>query len=66
MYAANLIVDDCLQDHRTLDWNEDTGLPVADGEPSDSFVWRFFPPRFRGAYDAAFFGKVLVTAVKVG
>ena len=66
IYAANLVVNECLDDQQRLEWDEDTGLPVVDGDLGDSFVWRFFPPRFRGAYDAVFFRRVLVTAVKVG
>jgi hypothetical protein len=66
IYAANLVVSDCLDDQQWLEWDEDTGLPVDDGDLGGSFVWRFFPPRFRGTYDAAVFRKVLVTAAKVG
>lgn len=77
IHAANMVVQDCLDDHATQSWIDDEfdsdeadeGLNTADLEVSlmgASFVARFFPPRFRHAYDEEFFGKVLVTAVKVG
>ena len=75
VYAAHLIVDDCLADLRDLAMASETtppNLSSGDSTPSalagaapDSFVWRYFPPRFRRAYTHDFFDGVLVSAVKV-
>ncbi len=66
IHAGNLVIDDCIADHRTIEWDEETGRAVPGSGVGESFVWEAFPPRFRRSYDADFFARVLVTVVKVG
>ena len=66
IHAATLVMDECIADHCTIGWDEETGRAVPGGGVEDSFVWAAFPPRFRRSYDADFFVRVLVTVVKVG
>jgi hypothetical protein len=65
IHAANLIVDELIDETRAVEWEPGTGVATPGGGVEDSFVWRALPPRFRAAYDEVFFAKVLVTAVKV-
>jgi hypothetical protein len=62
LVAALDIVDRCMDDLQLLEF--ENGLPDSD-YADESFVYQRFPVRHRGAYDEAFFRKVLVTAVKV-
>jgi hypothetical protein len=66
LYAVNMLTEACLTDQVTLDWDLESGQLTDGSDPTDSFVWEAFPPRFRRAYDAGFFAKVLVTTIKVG
>ena len=50
--------------HRRSRTNNDNGQPDPDVY-TDTFVWDYFPPRFRPSYDPDFFAKVLVTTIKV-
>lgn len=61
--AATEAVDSCITDLREMSFDHG-GRPDADEAP-DSFVFRWFPKRHRGAYDEDFFRKVLVIAVQV-
>jgi hypothetical protein len=61
--AAVSVVERCLDDLAGLSFDDD-GMPDPE-EAGDSFVYEYFPPRHRRAYNEAFFRKVLVTAVKV-
>lgn len=61
--AAVSIVERCLDDLAGLQF-DDNGMPDPE-EAEDSFIYEYFPPRHRQAYNEAFFRKVLVTAVKV-
>ena len=63
MLAAELIIDQCIQDLQLICFG-DAGLPDPDMAES-SFVYEEFPIRHRRAYDQRFFRNVLVTAVKV-
>jgi hypothetical protein len=65
VYAANEVVERCVDDLTLLGWDGETGLPLDEGEAGESFVWGFFPPRFRSSYTRDFAIKVLVTAGKV-
>jgi hypothetical protein len=65
--AANAIFDECLDDYREIDDFDiggDDPFPVR--EADETFVYRFFPPRFRRAYDRRFFADVVATVAKVG
>ena len=62
LVAALDIVDRCMDDFQLLEF--ENGFPDRD-YAEESFVYQRFPVRHRGAYDEAFFRKVLVTAVKV-
>jgi hypothetical protein len=62
--AATEIIDRCIDDLQVVEFDEDGQLGDPD-ETEDTFVWEAFPPRYRDAYDEAFFRRVLVTAVKV-
>jgi hypothetical protein len=66
LYTANLIIGRCLDDLTLQQWDPGTQLPIADPgtedvELGDSFVWDFFPPRFRHTYNREFHAKVLIT-----
>ena len=63
LVAAHRIVDHCAADLSRLRFDAH-GLPDAD-TAEDSFVYGFFPPRYRHVYDERFFRSVLTTAVKV-
>lgn len=71
MWAANHVIDRCLEDLAQGSWDEDTGLPASDpgGEEGDfgdgAFLSEHFPPRFAQHYTRTFLEKILVTAVKV-
>jgi hypothetical protein len=68
LYTANLIIARCLEDLTLQQWDPDTLLPITDPdtqEVEESFVWDFFPPRFRHTYTREFHTKVLITASKV-
>jgi hypothetical protein len=62
LVAANQVIDQCIDDLQVIDFG-DPDL-IAD-EAADSFVYEWFPPRHRDAYDETFFRKVLVSAVRV-
>jgi len=62
MVAAIQVVDQCIDDLQVIDFGDPALL--AD-EAADSFVYEWFPPRHRDAYDETFFRKVLVSAVRV-
>jgi hypothetical protein len=65
--AAIYIVDECIADMQTIGSAEMDSEGDLDPEIyADTFVWEYFPPRFRASYDPQFFAKVLVCAVKVG
>lgn len=64
--ASIHIIDTCIDDMQPIG-SADVD-PDADLDPetyADTFVWDYFPPRFRPSYDPQFFAKVLVSAVKV-
>lgn len=66
MLASTLIIDECIEDIKTIGLAE--ADPDDDLDPescTDTFVWSWFPPRFRASYDQQFFTDVLVSAVKV-
>ncbi len=63
LVAALDIVDACIDDVQVLFFGEDHRPDPDDAEGSFVFAW--FPPCHRAAYDETFFRKVLVTAVKV-
>jgi len=63
--AANAIFEECLEDYCELDdLDGDDAFPLRGAD--DTFVYRFFPPRFRRAYDRRFFADVVATVAKVG
>lgn len=64
IYAADLVVDQVLQDLIEVEWHPDTGRPVR-GTVENTLVWTRFPKRFRPAYDGTFFRRVAVCAVTV-
>lgn len=66
VFAANSVIDHCMWDLQRIDWGGEVGPPQDTIELQESFVWRFFPPRFRSRYTRQFFANVLVTAAKVG
>jgi hypothetical protein len=67
--AANTVFEECIEDYRMLDdvdaldsaVEDPLLVPDADG----TFVYRFFPRRFRRAYDHRFFANVAATTAKV-
>ncbi|GAA3128952.1 hypothetical protein JOF29_007339 [Kribbella aluminosa] len=64
--AAIHIVDECIADIQTIGAAEMDPDGAPDPEIyADTFVWNYFPPRFRPSYDQQFFAKILVSAVKV-
>jgi hypothetical protein len=65
IWAANEVISSCADDLTVLDWDLETGLPDPDSGLEEPFLWRYFPPRFRGAYTRAFQMNVLITATKV-
>lgn len=62
--AATEIIDRCIDDLQIVDFDEDGQLADPD-DTGETFVAEAFPPRYRHAYDEAFFRRVLVTAIKV-
>jgi hypothetical protein len=64
MFAADLVVEQVLEDLTQIEWDADTGRP-APGTVEGSLVWTWFPPRFRPSYDWTFFHRVVVSAIKV-
>ncbi|MFI6833639.1 hypothetical protein ACIBG5_41450 [Kribbella sp. NPDC050241] len=66
MLASTLIIDECIEDIGTIGPAEADRDGYLDPEScADTFVWSWFPPRFRASYDQQFFTNVLVSAVKV-
>ncbi|TDW24135.1 hypothetical protein [Kribbella kalugense] len=64
--AAISIIDECIADMQTIGAAEMDSDAELDPETyADTFVWDYFPPRFRASYDPQFFAKVLVSVVKV-
>lgn len=63
MFAAEQIIDRCIEDLQEIEF-DDNGFPDPD-RAEESFVYEEFPRRHRYAYHQLFFRKVLVTAVKV-
>jgi hypothetical protein len=61
LLAALQVIDRCIDDLQMIDFS-DAGL-LAD-EAEDSFVYEWFPPRHRAAYDEGFFRNVLVCAIR--
>jgi hypothetical protein len=61
LLAAMQVIDQCIDDLRMIDFEAGT----SGDEAEDSFVYEWFPPRHRDAYDEDFFRKVLVSAVRV-
>lgn len=64
LVAANEIIEQCVNDLRTVEFDE-KGKVADPDDADDSFVYETFPHRFRASYDEPFFRNVLVTAVKV-
>ena len=53
VFAANSIADTCMWDLQMIDWDGESGLPHDTIGLQESFVWRFFPPRFRSPVHAS-------------
>lgn len=71
VWAANHVIDRCLEDLTRGTWDEHSGVAASDAADDDSglgedrFLSEHFPPRFAQHYARGFLAKVLVTAVKV-
>jgi hypothetical protein len=64
MYAADMVLDQVMEDLQTVEWDPDSGRPLP-GTVEGCLVWARFPPRFQTSYDGTFFRWVLVSAVTV-
>lgn len=62
--AADEIIERCVADLQTVDFDRNGQVAGSDGA-EESFVYEFFPSRFRSSYNERFFRDILVTAVKV-
>jgi hypothetical protein len=73
IYTANLVIARCMDDLTLRRWDPQTHLPASGLDEDEqaflgdeaTFVWEFFPPRFRAAYTRDFHSRVLISAVKV-
>src|SRR6202000_805295 len=62
--AADENIARCVADLQTVEFDRN-GQVVNPDDAEESFVYEFFPSRFRSSYNERFFRDILVPAVKV-
>jgi hypothetical protein len=62
--AADEIIERCVADLQTVEFDRN-GQVVDSDDAEETFVYEFFPSRFRSSYNERFYRDILVTAVKV-